>query len=125
MILDTDGLIDLERKHAPALAWFVGLPGPPSVAGFAAMEIISGCQNGIELSRTLKLLRRLVVVWPDEAALNWAQSEYEALRLTQGIGLLDMLIAATATCLGQPLATFNIKHFAAIPGLTTMQPYTR
>jgi predicted nucleic acid-binding protein len=125
MILGTDVLIDLERKHAPALAWFAGLPGPPSVAGFAAMEMISGCQNGIELSRTLKLLRRLVVVWPDEAALSWAKSEYEVLRLSQGIGLLDMLIAATATGHGQPLATFNIKHFVAIPGLATMQPYTR
>ena len=125
MILVTDVLIDLERKHAPALAWFAGLPGSPSVAGFAAMEMISGCQNGIELSRTLKLLRRLIVVWPDEAALNRAQSEYEAVRLSQGIGLLDMLIAATATGHGQPLATFNVNHFSAIPALTTVQPYTR
>ena len=58
MILDTDVLIDLERKHPAALAWFAALPGTPSVAGFAAMEMISGCQNGIELSRTLKLLHR-------------------------------------------------------------------
>lgn len=42
MILDTDVLIDLERKHPPAINWFAKLSGAPSVAGFAAMEMISG-----------------------------------------------------------------------------------
>jgi hypothetical protein len=27
--------------------------------------------------------------------------------------------------LGLPLHTFNVKHFQHVPGLTTIQPYTR
>ena len=32
---------------------------------------------------------------------------------------------ATATGAGEELATFNLKHFRAGPGLITVQPYQR
>jgi len=39
--------------------------------------------------------------------------------------MIDALIAATALGLRLPLVTFNARHFSAVPGLTTIQPYTR
>ncbi len=39
--------------------------------------------------------------------------------------LIDSLIAATAIGQGATLCTFNTKHFAAIPGLVTEQPYAK
>ena len=54
-----------------------------------------------------------------------ALNEYMPLRLAHGIGLLDAIIAATATGLGETLATFNERHYRVIPGLVTVQPYKR
>jgi hypothetical protein len=45
MLLDTDVLVDLERRHPGADAWFGNLAIIPGVPGFAAMEILNGCQS--------------------------------------------------------------------------------
>jgi predicted nucleic acid-binding protein len=39
--------------------------------------------------------------------------------------MFDALIAFTAMEGAIPLHTFNIKHYHAIPGLTTVQPYAK
>ena len=40
LLLDTDVLIDVQRGHAAALAWFAGLTDLPSVPGLVVMELI-------------------------------------------------------------------------------------
>ena len=45
LVLDTDILIDVQRNHANALAWFAGLTEMPSVPGFVVMELIQDAQN--------------------------------------------------------------------------------
>jgi predicted nucleic acid-binding protein len=45
--------------------------------------------------------------------------------LSHGIGTYDILIAHTALELGAPLHTFNVKHFGAVAGLKTIQPYIK
>ena len=45
-LLDTDVLIDVQRGHPPALAWFAGLPDVPSVPGIVVMEPIQDARNG-------------------------------------------------------------------------------
>ncbi len=37
----------------------------------------------------------------------------------------DIMIGETALALNLPLHTFNQKHYAAIPNLKTIQPYTK
>jgi predicted nucleic acid-binding protein len=125
VIIDTDILIDLDKKYAPAEAWLQSLPTLPPVCGIAALELKQGCQNRTELTRVENLLLPFAIVWPREADMQYALVTLAPLRLTRGLGLLDSLIAATALGLGEPLATFNRKHFEAVPGLTTVQPYTR
>jgi predicted nucleic acid-binding protein len=44
-VLDTDILIDVQRGHAGALAWFASLTDLPSVPGLVVMELIQGSQN--------------------------------------------------------------------------------
>lgn len=39
-LVDTDILIDVQRGHPPALAWFRGLTTLPGIPGFVAMELI-------------------------------------------------------------------------------------
>jgi predicted nucleic acid-binding protein len=65
------------------------------------------------------------VVWPAEAHCTRALSDFSALHLSHGLGLLDALIAATAIGHGATLCTFNVKHYRAITGLRMLQPYDR
>ncbi len=44
-LLDTDVLIDIQRGHEPAIAWFSGLTDVPSVPGFVVMELVQDSQN--------------------------------------------------------------------------------
>lgn len=125
MLLDTDILIDVVRRHPGAIAWFGNLPTLPAVCGFAALEITYGCLNTAELRAVQTFLRPFPIVWPSEVDLQRALGDYARFRLSHGISVMDALIAATATGRGLSLVTFNVKHFHAIPGLITEQPYAR
>lgn len=125
MLLDTDILVDVARGHPAATAWINALPALPDVPGFAAMEVIRGCQNAAELRAAQTFLKLFRIVWPSEDDLHRALTEYMPLYLSHGLGILDALIASTAIGRGFPLATFNVRHFRAVPGLVIVQPYTR
>jgi predicted nucleic acid-binding protein len=124
-LLDTDVLIDVQRGHPPALAWFAGLPALPAIPGFVVMELIQDARNSREIRQTLKLVAPLPVVWPTELDCARALSDFTAYHLSHGLGLLDSLIAACAVGLSATLYTFNEKHYRTVPGLVTFQPYTR
>ena len=125
MILDTDVLILLEKEDPAALAWYASLVDMPYAAGFAALELLNGCENASDRRRIEAFLKDFTLLWPDEVALNRAVQNYGALRLAHSIGVLDMVIAATAISQDQDLVTFNIRHFRAVPGLVTVKPYER
>lgn len=124
-LVDTDVLIDVQRGHPPALAWFAGLMDLPAVPGFVVMELLQDARNGREVRQALKLVAPLQVVWPTEADCARALSDFTAYRLSHGLGLLDALIAACAVGLPATLYTFNDKHYQVVPGLMIGRPYTR
>jgi predicted nucleic acid-binding protein len=125
MILDSDVLILLEKEDPFALSWFAGLNEAPGAAGFAALELLNGCENAADRRRIEAFLSSFTLLWPDEKALDRAAREYGALRLAHGIGVLDMVIAVTSISHGEDLATFNVRHFRGIPDIVTIQPYKR
>lgn len=124
-LVDTDVLIDVQRGHPPALAWFAGLTDLPAVPGFVVMELVQDARNGREVRQALKLVAPLQVVWPTEADCARALSDFTAYHLSHGLGLLDALIAACAVGMSATLYTFNEKHYRMVPGLVTTRPYTR
>ena len=65
-LVDTDVLIDVQRNHAPALAWFAGLTNLPAVPGLVVMELIQDARNNTEVQTALRLVAPLRVVWPTE-----------------------------------------------------------
>jgi hypothetical protein len=123
-LADTDVLTDILRGHPPALAWLAALPTRPLISGFAALELAFGCRNAAELARVREFLARFAVIWPADVEVARAL-EYAPIKLSDGIGLLDSLTAALAVSRGLTLLTYNDRHFRAIPGLITAQPYTR
>lgn len=125
VLLDTDVLIDVQRGHAPALAWFESLRELPSVPGLVLMELIQDAQNSRQVREALKMVGPLPVVWPSEADCVRALSDFTAYHLSHSLGLLDSLIAACAIGRSATLCTFNQKHYRVVPGLVTDQPYPR
>lgn len=124
-VLDTDVLIDVQRGHAAAVAWFSGLADLPSVPGLVLMELIQGAQNARQVRDVLRLTAPLPVVWPTPIDFQKALADFTAFHLSHRLGLLDAVIAATAVGLAAELCTFNDKHYRVVPGLVTVQPYTR
>ena len=55
---------------------------------------------------------------PPYYARVWAELESNG----QMIGAHDVILAATALERGDAVATFNVRHFAAVPGLTVITP---
>ncbi|MBI3408906.1 MAG: type II toxin-antitoxin system VapC family toxin [Planctomycetes bacterium] len=124
-LVDTDVLIDVQRGHPPALAWFAGLSDLPAVPGFVVMELVQDARNSREVRRTLKLVAPLQIIWPTEADCARALADFTAYHLSHSLGLLDALIAACAVGRKATLYTFNEKHYAMVPQLVTAKPYTR
>ena len=125
LLLDSDILIDVQRSHAPALAWLSNLTDIPSVLGYVVMELIQDAENARKLKQTLQLLAPLPVVWPTQDDCNRALTDFKRFRLSHKLGLLDVLIGECAVGMGATLCTFNLKHYRVIPGLLTQQPYGR
>lgn len=126
LLLDTDIMVDLMRRYQPALAWLQETTGVPiGLSGLVAMELIQGCRNRNEQQRVENNLRHYPFYWPSSADCTRAFTHFAEFHLSNGLGLLDALIAETAVGLGIPLVTFNEKHYRVITGLEMIQPYQR
>jgi len=125
LLLDTDIMVDVLRRYAPAIAWLNSLSDQVAVPGYVAMELFQGCRNKSEQERVQKVLRDFVIVWLLADACDQALSVFASASLSHNLGILDALIGQLAVSLNLPLHTFNDKHYAAIPNLKTAQPYVR
>ena len=118
-------MIDVQRGHANAVAWFTSLKGFPSVPGFVVMELIQDAQNKHQVRTALALVKPFPIIWPAISDCQKALADFTAFHLSHGLGILDALIAATVVGLSAELCTFNVKHYRMIPRLVTVQPYIR
>lgn len=124
VLLDTDVMIDLLRGYPPAVAWLNSLGEEEIVLpGYVVMELIQGCTNKGEQQRVEKKLRSYDIAWPSPEICDQALSVFSRHHLSHNLGILDALIGQMAVVLDVPLYTFNQKHYAAIPGLKSEQPY--
>lgn len=126
LLLDSDVVIDLLRRFPPAVDWFRGLPqDKPAIPGPVLLELMEGCGSRREMRLLKERMTRFSVVWPTVSDFEHAAAALEVGRLSHGLRAMDALIGSCAVGLGLPLDTFNVKHFAAVPGLRTVQPYRR
>ena len=124
-MLDADVLVDIQRSHPNAVAWYASLSEYPTVPGLVVMELIQDAPSKREVEQALRLVRPLPVAWPTESDCLRALADFRVLNLSQNLGLIDSLIAAATIGLGATLCTFNVKHYRNITGLTLEQPYER
>lgn len=127
LLPDTDVMIDILRQFPPpALAWLESHNTEElALPGFVVLELIQGCRNKAEQERVEQVVARSQMVWPTEAAYDAVVHTYAQYHLSHNRGFIDALIGHTVAVLGQPLYTFNRKHYAVIAGLETRQPYSR
>ncbi len=124
ILLDTDVAIDILRGHPSAVNWLQGLgPAALGLPRLVVMELLQGCFNKAEQTKVEQFCQPFTLYWPAEADCQKALQDFAAFHLSNNLGLLDALIAHVAVGLAEPLATFNVKHYGVVNGLTTIQPY--
>lgn len=124
-LLDSDVVIDFQRQYVPAENWFAGLTEPPVIPGFVIMELVQDARNKREAQAAIKLIATFPVIWPTQADCERALEFFTKYHLSHNLGLIDSVIAACAVGQSATLCTFNVKHYGVVPGLVTIQPYTR
>lgn len=125
ILLDSDVAIDILRRHPSAMAWIGSVHDHICLPGIVALELYQGCHDKRQAEALQKQIAPFAILWPAAADCDTPLANFAKAHLASALGLLDALIAATALTYSVPLHTFNQKHFAAVPGLKTVQPYVR
>lgn len=116
-VLDTTVLIDVLRGHPAALAYVLEIEEVGVCSEVTRVEVLRGLRSE-ERRPVERLFQQLRWVPVDEAIAEAAGEFGRRLRRGHsGIGVADLIIAATAEQLGLPLATTNVRHFPMFKGL--------
>lgn len=125
-LLDTNIMVDILRGYLPAIRWLNSLGEEELVLpGFVVMELMEGCEDKRTMQRLQKRIALYRVYWPPERDSKRALDTFAQGWLSHHLDILDTLIGECVVGLGVPLCTFNVRHFRAVAGLTTEQPYER
>jgi predicted nucleic acid-binding protein len=116
-LLDTSVLIDYLRGQPDAVRLVQSLTEVPASSEICRVELLQGLRSGEEqdAAELMAAIDWIPVVEPisvraGELGRRWRPSH-------PGIGVADLIIAATAELTDSSLMTLNIKHFPMISGL--------
>jgi predicted nucleic acid-binding protein len=133
LILDTSVLIDAERRRLNIHLMLEALPldgfEGVSVSAVTVMELAEGIVGAnSEAVRRIRqkfldnLRASVPVIAVNDVIAVRAGLLNGALRKTGvTIGVADAMIAASALGIGGKVATFNVRHFKAVPGLEVVE----
>jgi predicted nucleic acid-binding protein len=117
-IVDSNVLIDAIRNRQPALRFLEAAASAGAVwsSVLVRSELWVGSRPG-ENDRIEDLLGR--IAWHDvtPSIADHAGRLGAPFRLTHHIGVVDLVLAATAIELGGTVATLNVRDFPMFPGL--------
>ncbi len=116
-VLDTTVLIDVLRGDPSAVAYLLSLEEVPACSEATRVEVLRGLRSEERRSGE-QLFQRLWWIPVDEAVARLAGDLGRRLRRSHtGIGIADLIIAATAQQLGLKLSTTNVRRFPMFSGL--------
>ncbi len=130
ILIDSDVIIQAERGLFDLDGWLESMPEEEfKLAAITLAELWHGAERATGTHRTKRelFLRRVFasfecVPYDQHAAYAhagvWAELESGG----RMIGPYDLILASTALKHGYAVATINTRHFAAVPGLTVIQP---
>src|SRR6266542_4149176 len=94
LLIDTDILIDYNRKRAPAADFLKNLSGRPVLSAITVAELYAGVREGPERDALDAFVRRSVVIDVDSQISLRAGLLLRQYRASHGVGLADAFIAA-------------------------------
>jgi predicted nucleic acid-binding protein len=120
-VVDTTVLVDHLRGVVDARNYLLSLNAPPFASELSRAEVISGLRTD-ERRAAEQLFGGIEWVPVGERIAREAGTLGRRFRRSHvGLGVADLVIAATALLLGADLATHNVKHYPMFPGLSA--PY--
>jgi predicted nucleic acid-binding protein len=130
IILDADVIIRGERGTFDLHRWLAARPAEEfEIAAITVAELWHGVERagGAQRIRRQKYLQAAlaplpIIAYTEETAYAHARLWAELADTGKMIGYYDLIVAATAVERGSAMATFNQKHFSAIPGLKVIEP---
>jgi tRNA(fMet)-specific endonuclease VapC len=123
-MLDTDTASYVIKCRAPAIGAKLAAIPPSLVCvsvvtraelQYGLKRLPAGHRLRIGVQRFLSIVRGLP--WDAEAADAYADIRHQLVSAGQGIGEMDIMIAAHALVAGAVLVTNNVRHFERISGL--------
>jgi len=130
IILDADVIIRGEKGHFDLKTWVASRPGDPfEIAAITVTELWHGVERatGAHKIKRQQYLQTIlaslpIIPYTEQTAYEHARIWAELESSGRMIGFYDLIVAATALERGSPVATFNKRHFAAVKGLTVIEP---
>jgi predicted nucleic acid-binding protein len=111
VLVDTNIMIDVMRRHASAVAWFQQLESAPRISVITVAELLGGARSQREESQIHSLTGQLAPIPIGLEIASLAGTYRKHFGSSHSVELPDALIAATAQHHGLKLATLNVKHF--------------
>ena len=130
IILDADVIILGEKGRFDLLGWASSRPNDEfEIAAITVAELWHGVERAIgagKLKRQQYLQMMLaafpIIPYTEQTAYEHARIWAELAAAGRIIGDCDMILAATALERGNQVATFNLRHFTQVKGLTVIEP---
>jgi tRNA(fMet)-specific endonuclease VapC len=130
IILDADVIIRGEKGTFDLKAWLGSRPDEQfEVAAITVAELWHGVERASVAHKARRQQYVQVVLAPLPILPYTEQTAYEHARIWaeleaagKMIGGYDLIVAATALERGSEVATFNRRHFDAVPGLRVIEP---
>ena len=127
IVVDTDVIIRGEKGTFAFASWLGNHPHEIfAVAAITIAELWHGIERATGDHRVKRetYLQKLAAKLPysQSTALIHAKVWAELEAAGAMTGYYDVMIAATGIEHGYPVATFNLKHFQSVPGLTVIHP---
>lgn len=130
IILDADVIIRGEKGSFDLQGWLQKRPEENfEVAAITVAELWHGVERGTAThkKRRLEYLEAVLALLPvipytEQTAYEHARIWAELEKAGKMAGYYDLIVAATAMERGNPVATFNRRHFDSMPGLTVIEP---
>jgi len=118
-ILDSSVVIGHLNDRAPAADYVDELlfANAAVLHGVTVVEVLCGARDKKNMRELRRYLAQFHVVLPTSEDFARSVDLLALHTLSHGIGWPDCLIAATCLRLRCPVATINVKHFRAVPGV--------
>ncbi|MGI8758030.1 MAG: type II toxin-antitoxin system VapC family toxin [Acidimicrobiales bacterium] len=120
-VLDTTVLVDHLRALSAATSWLLGLDDVPLASELTRVEVIQGLRSD-EVRAAEQLFAEIDWLPVTEPIARVAGELGRRYRPSHGgIGVVDLVVAATALGAEATLATANVRHYPMFPHLAA--PY--